>query len=307
METAQDNTTIWMYQPSTGVNWPNFFAVGAVKAGSTFLYRHLKRHPEVFLPTEKELMFFQPERSDSTSLDDYRALYAEANGYKAVGEITPHYLIDPNVPSRIHEVAPGAKIIIVLRDPVERAYAHYWNERRYFWDSGSFREAVQRYEDASEEEERRRNMPEMRWRSQNYIEEGLYFPAVRPYLDTFGSDQVLVLMFEDLNKNSNALLMRVAAHIGVDPGFFDGLDVSENPNPYRMPKSRAILFIERHGLARWVPSRLRHAARPFVYNLKKPRMDDESRRRLQQIYDPDITRLEELLGRKLPELRKSWI
>lgn len=299
----------WLQQSQslTDVNWPNFYAVGGVKAGSTFLYKHLKRHPEVFLPTEKELMFFQPERSDSTSLEEYRALYADGAGYKARGEITPHYLVDPNVPGRIREVEPEAKIIIVLRDPVDRAYSHYWNERRYYWDSRSFREAVRRYENESADEERRQSMPELRWRSQNYVEEGFYYEAVRRYFDAFGREQVLVLLFDDLTRNPNAVLMRIAEHIGVDPGFFDGLDVSENPNPYRMPKSRAILFIERHSLAGWIPSRLRHAVRPFVYNLRKPHMDNETQRKLQNLYHPDISRLEELLGQKLPELRKSWI
>lgn len=281
------------------MNWPNFFVVGAQKAGTTSLYVHLKRHPQVFLPSHKELRYFQPEHRDSVTLDLYRTLYAGAKGYKAIGEVSPYYLVDPLVPARIREVAPGARIIIVLRDPVERAYSHYGNYRRSYYDPAeSFREAVGRYENRSARE----------WHlSQEYIEDGLYYAQVRRYLDTFGRDQVLVLLFDDLAENPSELIARVAQHIGVDPDFFVGRDISEVPNPYRMPKIRAVLWAERLGLTHRLPRSLRLAWRPLFYDLKKPALDGDSRRRLQQFYDRDITELEALLGRKLPELRKSWI
>lgn len=289
---------------STDVNWPTFFVVGAQKAGTTSLYVHLKRHPEVFLPADKELRIFQPEHRDSISLDAYRALYAGAKGYKAIGEVTPYYLADPLVPSRIGELRPEARIIIMLRDPVERAYSHYLNIRRYYWDSAtSFREALVRYDNRSAQG----------WEySRDYIEDGLYSAQVQRYFDTFGRDQVLVILFDDLSRNPNEVLARIARHIGVDPDFFAGVDVSEVPNPFHMPRGRAVSWLQRLDLTdrviRWLPRSFKHAVlRPLFFKMKKPPLDQESRRRLQQFYEPDVRRLEDLLGRKLPELRKSWI
>jgi len=291
-------------QESPGkVNWPNFFVVGAQKAGTTYLYHTLKRHPEAFLPRQKELRYFQPGHQDSASLDRYRALYADATGYKAIGEITPFYLFDPDVPARIRQVCPDAKIIIVLRDPIERAYSHYLDRRRdsddRFDHAESFREALRRYNDRSASE----------WRfSQEYIEHGFYYEQVRRYLETFGRDRVLILLFDDLAKNSNELLMRVARHIGVDPGFFAELDVSQPRHPYAVPRFAATSWLQRQKIAKLrVVRSVGRALRPILYDMKKPPMDEESLRQLQQLFEPDVTRLEELLGRKLPELRKTWL
>jgi hypothetical protein len=279
------------------VNWPNFFVVGAHKAGTSFLYTHLKRHPDVFLPRIKELMYFQPGHKAYVDLDQYRVLYEDANRYKAIGEVTPYYLCDPAVPARIHEICPAAKIVIALRDPVQRAYSHFLMDREFDY-AESFGEAVRRYEDRSAK----------RWSlSQEYIEWGLYCDGVRRYMDTFGNDQVLVVLFEDLEKRSNTVLAGIAQYLGVDPGFYDGLDVSTIPNPYHQPKFSGIRWLQNHGITKLVPRSLVLAVRPIFFNTRKPPLDDKSRQWLQKFYEPDIGRLEELLGRKLPELRKSWI
>ncbi|MGA7885556.1 MAG: sulfotransferase, partial [Acidobacteriaceae bacterium] len=266
---------------------------------------HLKRHPEVFLPSFKELRMFQPEHPDSLSPARYRNLYAEAKDYKAIGEVTPYYLVDPAVPGRIREVSPAARIVILLRDPVERAYAHYLTVKEvnvgtgYREPSGSFAEALRMYDKTPAEQ--RRNLV------MDYLEQGLYSAGVRRYLETFGSDQVLVLLFDDLAKDTKGVFERIAQHIGVDPDVFSNVDASENRNPYRVPKYAAIRWGQKMGLSGLLPHSLKVAMLPLFFKLRKTPLDDESRRRLQQFYDRDITELEALLGRKLPELRKSWI
>lgn len=313
MESAADAKLSWpdfvaeLSSPSAlpAMNWPNFFVVGAQKGGTTSLYWHLRRHPEVFLPSQKELRIFQPEHPDAHSPDSYRTLYAEAKGYKAIGEVTPYYLVDLAVPGRIREVSPAAKIVILLRDPVERAYAHYLNVKEvnigtgYREPSRSFAEALRSYDKTSSEE--RRNLVT------DYLEQGEYSAGVQRYLETFGSDKVLILLFDDLAKDTTGLFVRVAQHIGVNPDVFSKLDVSENRHPYRIPKFAGIRWGQRLGLPELLPHSLKVAMRPIFFKMKKPPLDDESRRQLQEFYEPDIARLEELLGRKLPELRKSWI
>jgi hypothetical protein len=288
---------------SDEVNWPTFFVVGAQKAGTTYLYHTLRRHPQIFLPPRKELRYFQPEHRHSWSLERYRAVYADAIGYQASGEITPFYLFDPLVPGRIHQQCPTAKIIIMLRDPVERAYSHYLDRRRDIDDrfdhAESFHEALRRYENRSARE----------WSfSQEYIEHGLYHVQVRRYLDAFGRDQVLILLFNKLEKDPNEVLMRIARFIGVDPDFFATGDVSQPRHPYAVPRFSAIRWLQqRKFVNRLVPRSLGRALRPLLFNMKKPPLDIESQRLLQERYAPDLAALEELLGQKLPELRKTWV
>lgn len=284
--------------PSGRMNWPNFYVVGAPKAGTTSLYEYLKPHPEVFLPDYKEMRLFEPEHPDAASATFYRDQYEGAAGYRAIGETTASYLGDPLVAGRIREVSPGAKIVIMLRDPVERAYSHYLNLQRVIDEpAASFGEALRRYDDPSSK---------YRWLSRAYVEEGLYYEAVQRYFDTFGREQVLVLLFDDLRDKPNQILAQIGQHIGVDPGFFDHLDFSEAHNVYYVPRSRAVRWA-REVTANWhIPTALKRAVRPFLFTFKKPPLDADSRRQLQKLYDPDVTRLEELLSRKLPQLRRSW-
>lgn len=312
MEAAVDTKLSWpafvaeMKRPGSGpvMNWPNFFTVGVPKAGTTSLYAHLKRHPEVFLPVVKEVRIFQPDHPDSGYPARYRIRYADAQGYRAIGDTTPYYLVDPAVPARIREVCPDARIVIMLRDPVERAYAHYLtvkeiNVTNVREPSPSFREALRLYETVSADQRRMLTI--------DYVEQGMYSAGVRRYLETFGAGQVLVLLLDDLERDPSQFFARVAQHIGVDPDIFSVLDVTQNANPHRSPRFAAVRWGQRAGLSRLLPRSFRQALRPVLFNLKKPKLDDDSRRQLQKIYDPDITRLEEFLGRRIPELRKSWI
>jgi hypothetical protein len=294
--------------------WPNFFIVGAVKCGTTSLYEHLKRHPQVFFPEMKEPHFFSsspvPPRfmhehcwGDSEA---YLKMYEPGRGYKAIGDASPSYLLDENAPRRILEVSPDAKIVVLLRDPVERTYSSYlMNLLNGEETEKSFMKAL--HLDSARQ-------PKVFWKSRLYIEASMYYSQVQRQFDAFGRDRVLILMFDDLVKNPQEVVTRAARHIGVNPQVRDETDLSEPHNAYRMPRFRGIYRLATSGISKklrhkLLPSAaqnwLRHS--PLLYGNRKPPLDDESRRYLQNIFDPDITRLEELLGRKLPELRKSWV
>src|SRR5215469_13417957 len=114
--------------------WPSFFIVGAANSGTTSLYGYLKQHPDVFMPALKEPHYFaqvtpsHKQRHLRTIIRNqaaYLRLFHRADGCKAIGEASPSYLWDANAPYRIARAIPDAKIIILLRDPVERAYSHY--------------------------------------------------------------------------------------------------------------------------------------------------------------------------------------
>lgn len=292
--------------------WPNFYVVGAQKCGTTSVYYHLRRHPQVFLPEEKEPAFFAnfPTAREKmifpasrTTIDEYRRFYQGARGFGAIGDASPHYLRDEESPRRIHEVSPQAKIIIMLRDPVVRAHSAYlMNLARHFDFSPSFCEALARDEPR----------PKADWfTAHHYVGAGLYYEQVHRYLNIFGREQVQVLLFEDLAAKPRQLLTSIAGHIGIDPAPFAAMDLSQPYNAYQVPRFRTVYrFASALGQrTKLLPPSVRAWLKetPLLHDRTKPPLDIESRRHLQSIFDPDITRLEELLGRKLPELRKSWV
>lgn len=293
--------------------WPTFFIVGGVKCGTTTLYALLKKHPQVFLPTLKEPHFFAniippPAYKHLLCSGDpgkYQQLYRKGASFPAIGDASPSYLWDESSPARIHDVMPRAKIIILLRDPIARAYSHYLMNVLHGGEKLSFIEALRL--DHAKKDNRF-------WRDRLYVDLGMYCEQVRRYFNTFGRDQVLVLLFDDLRRDPAKLLQATARHIGVDPMPLDVSVASQAYNSYRKPKFRAAYRMATTGYAgRVLRNVLPESARewlksaPILYDGTKPPLDDESRRFLQEIYDPDVTRLEGLLGRELPELRKSWL
>jgi hypothetical protein len=299
---------------SSGNRWPTFFIVGAQKCGTTSLYKHLKKHPEVFLPEVKEPAFFvtRPQPGEPrlfpegcTTLEEYSQLYLGAEKFAAIGDASPHYLCDEGSPRRIHDACPQARIIIMLRDPVIRAHSAYLMNRGRDYDSApTFRQALER------DEERDKTSWYTSWQ---YVQAGMYHAQVSRYLDAFSSAQVLILLFDDLRRDPNELLSRIARHIGINPAPFGASDLSEPYNYFKMPRFRTAYRIARTPLGRKIRQKLfpesvqqwlRRSS--LLYGDRKPPLDDESRQYLQTIYDPDVARLEGLLGRELPELRTSW-
>ena len=117
--------------------WPNFFIVGADKAGSSSLYSYLKEIPEIFMSPIKEPNYFSVKTISQNGLlntirdkKKYLALFKNVKDEKIFGEASSSYLADPEAPNLIHQVSPRAKILISLRDPAERIFSHYLMSRR---------------------------------------------------------------------------------------------------------------------------------------------------------------------------------
>jgi hypothetical protein len=302
--------------------WPNFFIVGAASSGTTSLFTYLKQHPEVFLPALKEPHYFAQLRPSYeqrylftyvSTESDYLALFSKAGGCKAIGEASPSYLWCPEAPARIARAVPAARIIILLRDPVERAYSHYLMNLREGLQRRPFFEALQ--------EDWRR--PQKGWGvSQLYVELGLYAEQVKRYLATFGPEQVRIVLFDEMRRgseNRKAALAGVLEFIGADADYIDRIDMSYAENSFgvaRWPWAQRLAgsnWARRAGQI-LVPRRIgaNHAIkrlifqRFFVKSVPRPKIDPDARQWLCEIFEPDLRALEALLGRELPALRRSW-
>ena len=282
--------------------WPNFFIVGAPKAGTTSLYEYLKKIPGVYMSPVKEPNYFSvntiPENFPKRPIRDkkkYLNLFEKVKDEKIVGEASPPYLSDPDVPKLIHEIIPSARILISLRDPVERLFSHYLMLARSGYMKSSFLEELKK-------ELRRRtanSIPHLRF------EMGLYSENVKKYLDTFGSKQVKILIFEEWVSDPKATIEEILRFLGLNQIITDF--ESEAHNPYvavRGPLAQQILVSKT--VSKITKNIIPRSARAFIrdtFFLKKrpkPKMDQESKEILVKFYHDDVQKLQTILGRKLP-------
>ena len=293
--------------------WPNFYIVGAVKSGTTSLYAYLRQHPQVFLPTMKEPHFFtQPRPSPEqihliqyvADIESYQHLYRGADRYPRIGDASPSYLWCEEAPERIHAVQPEARIIVILRDPVQRAYAQYLMDFNEGVLDLPFMEALQK--DWAR--------PDKGWGiSQLYVELGRYTAQIDRYRRRFGTDRVHVCLLEDLKKTPLAVLEGIADFLEIDRAAMGAIDLQTAHNAHRLPRGNWARRLAGGRFSRHIGEHFfPHAWGEFIWRHvflregRKPPMEREARRFLQDMYTPEIERLERLLGRSLPELRISW-
>ncbi|MDX1610762.1 MAG: sulfotransferase [Candidatus Thermoplasmatota archaeon] len=289
--------------------WPNLFIPGGPKCGTTSLHRYLAQHPDIFMSEPKEPHFFSftwDEHEEdleglSEATEAYLALFegGEANAIR--GESTPGYLHRPPVAARIHERVPDAKFVVLLRDPIERAHSDHAMLVRKGSEDRTFLEAIQA-EVALDD-------PTKGY----HIQRSLYDASLQRYLDRFTEDQVHVVLSEDLKHDTLAVLEQIAAFLGIDPDPMAQVDYETLHNPGGSPRNALAAWLlndERvHRAARALlpkPLRVYLGDHALISKDEKPPLEPEAVDLLVPIFEPSVTRLEEMLDRRLPELRRTW-
>lgn len=265
---------------------PNFLVIGALKAGTTSLWTYLRAHPEVFMPEEKELRFFVEQHNWHRGRAWYESHFEPAGGARAVGEASPSYTIStsyPGVPGRIAGLIPGAKLLYVMRHPVERMRSHY----------------LQRVADGTEtrpvEEAFRHNL--------DYIHTSRYAFQLEPYLEHFPLDRILLITSEDLRDHRVETVRRAFEFLGVDPGFVSAA-VTEEANRTDVRRER-VATIDRarqrpayRAVARVVPGPIRRlhyrlTTRPM--RTGNVQLAAETERLIVEGLRPDVAKLREYM------------
>lgn len=301
-------------QSEKRVYLPNFLIVGAQKSGTTSCYYYLKQHPEIFMSAIKEPHFiveqffeYPPNGLGSVRIykhrikdfSDYCKLYQTSGGKKAVGESCADnlYYYEKAIPYIKHFLG-NPKIIIILRNPVERAYSAYTELIRDNLEYLSF-------EDALKEEENRIN--EGWYNAWFYRDVGFYYKPVKAYVEAF--DRVKICLFDDLTNDAFSFIKGIHEFLAVDTAFVPNLKTIYNTsgipkfrrlNRFFVKPTRLHSVTKRIGKLilkddRWV--KLRDTLRGKL--LTKKDMNPETRRHLQDVYRDDIQRLETLIGRDL--------
>jgi hypothetical protein len=233
--------------------------------------------------------------SSITEIDKYRALFDGVKHEVAIGEASPNYLYIAKAPERIRHHIPDAKLIAILRNPVERAHSNFMhNIRDGFEPLTDFGQAL------GEEQTRILNNWAPRW---HYRSQGFYYEELLRYFENFERHQIKVLLYEEFGANTKSEVLDLFRFLGVDDKFIP--DVSTRYNMSGIPQNQVVNTILKHqGLQkfgkRFIPAKLRRIALNVRNNnLVKPTMPAEIRKKLMDGYKEDIQRLERLIERDL--------
>jgi hypothetical protein len=279
---------------------PNFLVLGAQRCATSWLYFCLKEHPDIYLPHVKELHYFDSHYDKG--VEHYRRYYRLWRGQKAIGDITPSYIYKEEAAARIASDLPAARLIVIFRDPAERAFSEYKMYRRNGAVRCDFETAIVQ--------------------DRQYIERGFYYSQLMHYLNSFPREKILVLIFEDLEKDPVAYLQKIFTFLGVREDFVPTLAHDPLPSEsltggWQAPASMLSDFArKRLGLGFFVDAytrspvsalsdRLFRRYRPALDDRAKPRqadrlvMSDDTRALLGRAFKDEKEKLAILLGREL--------
>jgi len=291
---------------------PNFFVVGAPKCGTTAMSVYLKQHPEIFIPHAKEPHFFG---SDLVShqfhryrdKEQYLSLFSAVRDEKRVGEASVWYLYSKQAAAEIKEFNSQAKIIIMLRDPVEMIYSmHSQSLYSYNEDIVNFEAAL----DAEEDRKKGLRIPERAWFVQAlfYREIAKYTEQVKRYLNAFGWENVHIIIFDDFESDTAEVYRDTLRFLDVNPNFQTEFYVvnpnkrvwseallafTKNPPPVARRLVRGLMPYQTRD--RLLKSLRKHNTR---YGPRKP-VEAELSKRLREEFASEVEQLSELLGRDL--------
>jgi hypothetical protein len=275
----------------------SFFIVGFQKCATTWLHRCLSEHPNVFLPRQHMLHYFDINYSLGSMW--YDRYYEKSSSSQILGDSTVTYGRDVHALQRVAEYNPEAKIIYLLRNPINRAFSHYWHEKKKRKISFKFEELFTNYD-----------------LFENWIKPGFYAQHIDQIMKLFPEKQILILLTDDINNHPHRVLREVFEFIGVDPNFLPSkhkIKINEawaKPTFWELAKLKIKKIL--HNVFSWLPECLKRMMhRPALYigrvlryeSEYKQGMSEETRDRLRYIFRSDINRLESILKRDL----RHWL
>lgn len=297
---------------------PNFLVVGAAKSGTTSLYHYLAKHNDVFVPTHKEPFYltgktFENVNNESGNYHEklvskranYEELFVKASGYKAIGDFSTGYLYyyESSIPF-IKEYLGNPKIIIILRNPADRAYSNYMHHVRDGYEKESFEVALD-LEDARKQENW--------WWGYSFRQAGLYYEAVKAYLNAFSD--VKVFLFEDLKKNPQGIVNDTCDFLGIDHITVDGKVYNKSGILKKNVLTSFYSSITKPNgpikrMWKTLPEGIRRKIHGPVQEkiqskyLEKPKINPDSRIKLQDYFKDNIEKVEGLIGKDLSQWNK---
>lgn len=294
----------------------DFIGIGAAKCATTWVYKCLLEHPQVCGPLKKELQFFLKNKSlhntqtNKKYFDEgiygrgisfYGKYFKHCSANSLKGEFSVSYMSDPNSADLIKSHFPNVKIIVCLRDPIKRAYSHYWFSREFLeWEKNKT------FEDA------------IRNKDSVYIDQGMYFKHLKRFCDKFPTENIGIFFVEDLKKNSVKFMRNIYKFLGVDEKFI-AQSVNKKENVSKKIRVALIrkainniapmsLFFKKIKIYFLIDILRKLGVEDLIFfinnklnikTFKKPEMKEKTQKELRNIFREDITNLEKLINRNL--------
>ncbi|NEZ65959.1 sulfotransferase [Leptolyngbyaceae cyanobacterium CCMR0082] len=292
---------------------PTFLIIGVQKAGTTSIYNYLKQHPQVYMSPVKETDFFNKDWDNASaemkrrkknglvSWDLYTQLFDGATDeHLALGEVSPNYMLNYQTSAElIQQRLPKARLIAILRNPVERACSDYLMNRR---------DAIGKQTPLAEQVRSRGD-------TSYVLLKGKYYESLKHFFDVCDRNRIDVFLYDDLRKNSQTFMQGIYQSIGVNADFVANTDkkaqtakVPKNQALNRLLKTQNPIRTVATGIMQLVPTDLRHQLREKLISINsqdkdKAKFTEEDMLLLQQYYREDILKLQDLLQRDL----SAWL
>ena len=278
----------------------DFFIVGAPKSGTTSLYHYLNEHPKIQMSAQKEPNFFSHTSLERDKLyysnnridtiEKYHSLF-EIEDSNLRGDASVSYLFYKDVPKKILNYNYNAKIIIMLRDPIERAFSHYLMDYRLGLISESF-EAIVR---------KKLKHRDSHLFYQQYVEVSEYAKQVKRYLEIFGKENIYFIDYDDFKNNTAEIVKGVFMFLEVDNNFQPLF--KKKYNTYSAPRNAIIRFVYslviiRKVLVSVLPKKINSIIKRLLFiRDKKPQLSQKTRDFLQKHFESDLRELSYLLSK----------
>lgn len=291
------------------VNRPNFFIVGAPKCGTTAMNDYLARHPDIFM-AKKEIHYFGSDLKTKykVTYTEFLDYFKSSNDKKVIGEASVWYLFSQMAAKEIKDFSPAAKILIMLRNPVDVLYSLH---SQHLYDGNEDVTDFERAISLDAERKKGNKLPDSVDYTElpPYIDSVLFADQVKRYLDAFGEENVRIILYDDFVKNTDDAVAGTLKFLGL---------ANINTGEYRvinLNKSIRLFFL--HRLIKNPPPRLRKIVRiilPFkavrhhimsyfsrlnIKYKKRKKMDDQLRLRLKEKLAEDISSLSKIIKRNL--------
>jgi hypothetical protein len=284
--------------------------LGAAKSGTTTLYDILLQHSEIYIPAFKEPHFFDITENYNNGLQWYEKNYFNKADKKIIADFTPSYFFDKNAPKRIFEsLGRNMKFLVILRNPVDRAYSHYLHSKRDYHENENFEEALElevsrlkKYKDQSDY---------LSYLRHSYIHQGLYSQMLERYLLYFSLDNFLFIHFEDeLLKERDLTIKRILDFLEIDNSVLLNTNIRSNPSSKEKSKMLKKLMKKRGWWRKvikfMVPSmQLRQVIRNRIQRINITEFKAQQLSRevksdiLEKYFREDISNLERIINKKM--------
>ena len=278
---------------------PSFFVVGAPKSGTTSMYYYLKQHSQISMPNIKEIHYFSGKyisedyyKTDfPCSIGEYEKIFSSISGEKISGDVSPSYLYFSNTVRDIYNYNNDAKIIIMIRNPVERAISHYLMDVQ----KGFQNKPLSNFYSV--------NKKNKKYFFQ-YIECSLYSKHIKEYLEVFGRDNVSIVIMEDLISDPKIEMSKIFKMLGINDLY--KIDASLRHNEYTASRFSFLHGIRANSIAynifNLLPESLRsHIKKVFLKKGIKPDLVSE-KNVLKEIFSADVDEVSNIIDRNLQDV-----